>query len=328
MKNNILHILIKHFSGTATDEEEKAVAEWLSNTENKCEYQEYKEIWELTGKIHLFDSDKAWNKFRDNLENSGIRSVNEFRLLPLIKIAATLAIIVAIGALFYYLLKSEPLGKIKQYEFATTVEAFEKAIVLPDGSKVWLNQNSRLNISKQFGESQRRVKLEGEAYFEVAKDISKPFVIETSRSFTTILGTSFNIKTYGNETEEIISMLTGKIEFSSKASGKSIRAEAGKEVVLSGKGEISILELENQNFLAWKTHQLIFKDNYLPLVIADIERYFNVSIQIEDEELKKCRFTGTFVRPTLNDILETLSFTLELKVQQQKENLHISGKGC
>ena len=329
MENYIYSILIKHFNGTATTEEERAVTEWLSNPDNENEYHEYKEVWKITGKVELFDSNKGWNKFKANLhENSGIHSNNQFRLIPFIKIAATLAVIIATGTLLYYLLHSGAFRETHQYKYVATNEAIEEEIVLPDGSKVWLNQKSILNITKEFGENQRRVKLEGEAFFEVAKDANTPFIIETSRSSTTILGTSFNMRSYEDETEEIISMITGKVEFLSKTSNESIKVEAGKEATLTEKGKITLSAYENKNFLAWKTKRLSFIDEDLTVVITDVERYFNVSIRIENHELKNCKFTGTFVDPTLNNVLETLSAALELEFKRQEEIIHINGKGC
>ena len=329
MENNIYLILIKHFNGTASVEEERTVAEWLSNGDNQYEYHEYKKIWEITDKIQLFDATKGWNKFKANLqESSEINNNNKLSRIPIIKIAASLAVIIATGALILYLLHFNVFRGIQQYKYTTTEEVIEKEIVLPDGTKVWLNRKSILNIAKEFGEYQRRIKLEGEAFFEVAKDANKPFIIETSRSTTTILGTSFNMRAYKDESKEVISMITGKVDFLSKASNESVKVEAGREASLSEKGKISLSKYENINFLAWKTHQLTFKDDNLAVVISDIERYFNVSIQIESQELKNYKFTGTFMHPALNDILETLSAALELEIQRQGEIIYINGKAC
>jgi transmembrane sensor len=333
VERDISHIIVRHLNGTSSAGDEIEIQQWLEeNPENQQIFQDYIDIWKATGDIqlHHFDAQKGWERFKANLEKEeGPKIVSIHRntaSFPLLKIAATLAIIISIGALVYYFNFSSKIQH--QYEYATTGNEIKEEITLVDGTKIWLNKNSRLTLALDFGKNERRVTLEGEGFFEVSKDAQKPFIIETARSLTTILGTSFNIRAYAEDEEERITMVTGIVDFFSKQQKSSLKIKAGEEALISQAGDLIKTEPETVNFLAWKNQRLVFKDASLALVLDDLENYFGFDIVIENPEIMNCRFTGTFDNPQQSDVLNTISTVLEVEIEQNGQEIIISGKGC
>lgn len=333
MEKDIEQIIARHLNGTSSQEEEQALTEWLGEKpENLKEYNESKKVWELAGQFNLqqFDAEEGWKKFKQKVELDEGPNVVPFNRekqdFPLLKIAATLAIIVSMGALFYYF--SSKNSETAPLEYATSGEAHKEGVLLADGSKVWLNKNSRLVLSKSFGGEERMVTLMGEAFFEVAKVPGKPFVIETTRSLTTILGTSFNLKSYAGRQEEKLTMVTGTVQYYSKSTDHALNVTAGEEALILPDGNLKVVEMEDKNSFAWKTKRLEFKDAPFAQVVAHLEDYFGIKILLENKNLENCRFTGKFEHPQQEDVLNTISTVLGLEVEKKNNQIVFSGKGC
>jgi ferric-dicitrate binding protein FerR (iron transport regulator) len=202
-------------------------------------------------------------------------------------------------------------------------------VVLPDGSEVWLNRNSRLTYQDNFNEENRLLKLEGEAFFDVRKDPKKPFVIQTGKAQVEVLGTSFNVEAYAGSAETEIFVVTGLVSFSSLSDSKGITIKPGEAGVLKNQNLSLISHGGQLNALAWKEKRLIFKKTALSDVVKALEEYFNVNIEIRNKNALRCRFTGSFDKPSLSEIIEALGVSLDLSIVEQRHSVYVvEGNGC
>jgi ferric-dicitrate binding protein FerR (iron transport regulator) len=184
-----------------------------------------------------------------------------------------------------------------------------------DGSVITLNGGSTLKYPAHFKKNEREVFLEGEAFFDIARDESRPFIVHTSNATIQVLGTSFNIKAYKNEPEMNVAVVRGKVSVTSKdAQGdvasstileKDQWATYQKSGSLSEKGTGDVWE-----YVAWKEQVLVFNDKPFSEVARTLERWYGVQIDIEDEELKSVELKGEHKNVSLEQVLQSIQFVL------------------
>lgn len=227
------------------------------------------------------------------------------------RVAAVLAFLLAtsLGVYFY---RSEPTLP----DAVVWVEKGQKAnLILPDGSKVWINADSRLTYGSEFTSRKRTLHLEGEAYFEVASDIHRPFIVETGEVSVRALGTRFNVKAYPDETEVSTVLMSGKVEVATGSDRLIMRPNEkiwfDKATRKMEKTRIS----DTERYAGWRHNSLAFQAETLEQIAVTLERFYNVKIRFESEALKHYRFTGTLGNTSLESILQILSFTSPLSYE-------------
>lgn len=179
-------------------------------------------------------------------------------------------------------------GKIKKNVLIIPREK-DYVVTLSDGSKVWLNSESRLEFPSEFTNDERRVFIEGEAYFEIVKDSSRKFIVETAMGSVEVLGTTFNVSHY-NETQSIITTLvSGSVNFNN--SGKSVTLKPDEQCVFNGK-EMTVSTVDASRYTSWTEGRYIFKDTPLEEVAKVISRWFNIEVFID----KNIFISGSFKR--------------------------------
>jgi len=189
----------------------------------------------------------------------------------------------------------------------TTPRGGQYQLILADGTKVWLNAASVLKFPAQFNGKERWVELEGEAYFEVHKNPSAPFIVHTSGQDVQVLGTHFNITAYSDENTIRTSLLEGRVNIFS--GGKTTPLTPGFEAV-SNQGTINVREADVQQSIAWKNGLFQFNDATIEDVMQQVSRWYDVSIVIADQPLPLRQFTGTISRQVpITEMLEMLRYT-------------------
>lgn len=198
-------------------------------------------------------------------------------------------------------------------DMVVSVDKGQKAnLVLPDGSKVWINADSKLTYGSQFNKRERILRLEGEAYFEVSPDKKRPFIVQTKDLSVKALGTSFNVKSYKDEQQTSTVLMTGKVEVRSQ-----------EECLILNPNEQIVFHKENQRmtktsvsdaneFSRWRENTLSFQSETFENIAHTLERYYNIKIIFESDAIKKYRFSGTPGNTSLNSILHILSLTSPL----------------
>ena len=188
-------------------------------------------------------------------------------------------------------------------------------IELADGSKIWLNADSKIEYPSAFEGTTREVSLNGEAYFEVAKNPEKPFIIHLANGTVRVLGTSFNIKAYDNKSNVETSVLTGKVAFiPAYKNSKKIRDTIfilpdNKLSYIPKTGLIAVQHTKAKDDKAWTEGKLIFKAMRLEDIAIDLERNFGKKVFFKEDALKEYILTGTFSNNTLEEIMFYLSKT-------------------
>lgn len=186
------------------------------------------------------------------------------------------------------------------------------ALALSDGTQVWLNGNSELEYPVRFIGGKRVVALRGEAYFEVAKDAARPFIVKTEGMDTKVLGTSFNVKAYPEEHRTGVTLLEGRVEVALPEAGGvaavAKRLEPGMQAqVVAGESVISVKEVVAEDAIAWREGKFIFTDEDMLTVLHTLARWHGVTF-IREKEGKSYTFSGMFSREEqLFAVLEVLT---------------------
>ena len=200
--------------------------------------------------------------------------------------------------------------KAKQINILSTGRGETYQVKLPDGSKIWLNAASSLTYSASLNdEGMRKVKLSGEAYFEIEKDAAHPFLVESARQQVKVLGTHFNIKAYGNEKTTKTTLLEGSVSLNSFVMPQtSFVLSPGEQAINNGHIQIEPANLEEA--VAWKNGNTLFKDKSLEDVMLDLSRWYDVEVHYETGAPKHILFSGAVSRArNLSAILERMQTT-------------------
>ncbi len=315
MKDKIPYeLLARYFTGGCSEEEIQRIERWREqNASNEKAFAEFSTIWEHSGSGNQNfnpDAAEALAKVNSKLEqledhseaNTGQRSM----LFYISRIAAIL--ILALIVWYGY----NKFSHNETWIAEATGEKETKELVLPDGTRVTLNTNSTLKYPEKFGKTSRNVELVGEAYFEVAKNPEKPFLISAQNTLTRVVGTAFNLRAIPNEEEVVLTVEEGKVAFSSgeDENKKTVNLAAGDRGIMN-KVTQSLTESKNEdtNFMAWKTKRLSFKNTPLIKVAEDLSRYYQVKFEIENPRYDSVEVSIDFDNYTIDQIIEALSFT-------------------
>ena len=191
------------------------------------------------------------------------------------------------------------------------------SLTLPDGTLVFLNSESTLSYPSRFDSDTRNVSLQGEAYFEVAKNPEKKFVVSTShQSQIEVLGTHFNVEAYEKEDRVSATLVEGKIGFIFKRDNvsKKVLMKPGQKLVYDFKdSKVQLYTTSGESEIAWKEGKIIFKDTPLEESLRMLEKRYNVEFIIKNERLKKYSFTGTFTHQRLERILEYFKISSRIR---------------
>jgi transmembrane sensor len=194
---------------------------------------------------------------------------------------------------------------------------------LPDGSQIWLNAASSLTYPanlKQAG--QRKVYLDGEAYFEVAKDKSTPFIVETSNQTVEVLGTHFNINSYLNERSANTTLLEGSVKISTK-SGVNATLNPGEQGVITS-GKLSVEAVDSRLSIAWKNNKFMFESASIQEVMRMIERWYNVEV-IYEGEIPENKFGGSVSRfDNVSKVLQILASTKKVYFRIEERRIYVT----
>lgn len=201
----------------------------------------------------------------------------------------------------------------------STAKGEQKTLLLPDGSQILLNANSSLSYSSDF-KTNRNLILSGEAYFKVVKNPNRPFIVKSEQFETKVLGTSFTIKAYKNQSNEI-KVLTGIVEVNSteNTSWKFILTK--NQQLKFSKSMLPVQSFAtNEDFLAWTKNTLIFTNSTLGEAAETLENKFNVSIIFDSHDLRELRITGKFKKENLNNILQSIAVVKQLEIEFITQN--------
>lgn len=241
------------------------------------------------------------------------------------KMAAAIMIMLGLVITIIQLQKNQATSTTKVIE----VKMIEKvslpgqkiSTVLPDGTVVKLNSGSKIIVPENFTKNQRKVKLHGEAFFNVKRDVSRPFIVESNHSIIEVLGTSFNVRDYEEETNKsIVAVKSGKVLLSNHVGDKIILNELEFTDIVEG-NDLAVQKIDNPDDLfGWTDQLMVFKNHPLTDVFTKIERWFGVHISVHKHIDSTKKYTTTYDNPSIKEVLETLSHVYNFNYEITNKN--------
>jgi ferric-dicitrate binding protein FerR (iron transport regulator) len=243
------------------------------------------------------------------------------------KIAAILILPVLILSGYYFFQGNGPV----QYTETIVPKGQKSEIVLPDKTHIWLNSASRLRYPVKFGKGNRELFLEGEAYFEVAENKRKPFLVQTSGVTVKVLGTKFNVKTYPDDENVETALLSGKINLIiHSGQGKTSELDINPgEMIDYSKVESSVSKsgFQTDEILGWKDNRLIFKDDTFDNLVKKIERWYDVEIIYDKSLFQGQRLTVELLEgESLERLMQIIEKTIQINYKIDKQKVFINPK--
>ncbi len=317
------NLLAKYFAGEADKQEVILVERWAqASEENKEQFFLYQMVWLDTGKLSTqpknkeINVDLAWNKVK--VKHQAQRKKNQTKRISLWRAAAVIIILIGVSFVINYYSTKETLT-------AFTATENVASLTLTDGSELTLQKGSKIEYSSDYNENNREVTLKGEAFFEVAHNPKKPFVIHVGNAMVTVLGTSFNVKM--NDSATIVSVLKGKVLFTHLKD--SVYLTPGKEAVFNHSNQrINEVKQPVGHHLFWKTKVLHFNGQPLYEVLQTLTAVYGVNFQIQNPEIATCKLNVTFDHEPIEEVIDIVALTLNLDINQTENTYLINGKGC
>jgi transmembrane sensor len=263
-----------------------------------------------------------------------IGSLNKFWM----RLAATLALLI-ISILIYEKFSVTQSVVITSNEYSPKLEQRENPkgqksiLLLADGTKIWLNADSKLTYAKNFEAGvTREVCLQGEAFFEVAPNPDKPFIVHTSELDIRVLGTSFNVKSYDEDKKIETTLLKGQIKIN-KANESSedtglILAPNQKATFQKETKTMDVEQVQAEHSSSWREDELVFDETTYREVINQLERWYNVNITVEGENNLDCKLTARIEKESLEEVLNLLVLSHKISYTISGSNVRIKGNLC
>ena len=317
LSNNIEQKVLDYFNGQLDAVEEAGLIQWLkADKKNEASFFEIKESLDPQKMQHpLLESSFLELKSKliiNQTLKSNISGSRRILNISFLRVAAMLAIALIAGFSIAYIFIENKVAKNEVVWFETMVPRGEKSqLILPDGSKVWINSESRISYPSNFMEGNREIKLLGEAYFEVVKYEDKSFTVETNDYNIRVLGTKFNVMAYPDFERTETSLIEGKIEI--KKGEQAIIVVPG-EIFTYSNNQFSI-DKKNTNQLArWKDDIFDFDRITFKELTSRLERWYDVDIEIKNPELNGIVYSGIFKNEeTIWQVLNTLQLTIPIQ---------------
>ena len=272
----------------------KELSEWLKETEeNQKKYIQYKNTWALLQRGKEIDSKHVKAGF-ETVKARINHTTRTFNLYNLIRYAAII-VFALVGGYFINSVSQEiALNEI------SVPSGNRTSVLLPDGSKVWLTNGSKLIYPERFDKKERTVQLQGEAYFTVSHNKKRPFIVNLDKHRIKVLGTEFSAISYPDDNEIRVDLVSGKVQLdvSDDKGGNNFKSYSLQPlhgiVLYKSSGEIKKTKIQDSFFSYWQEGAYKFEDELFESLSKKIERIYGVKIVFEDEIIKKRSFTGVF----------------------------------
>lgn len=301
-------IACKVWEQKASPQEQAQLDTWAQQDGNAQKLAQFRRVWEITAAsgVPTFDAADGWNELESRLALPA--KTKTIQLFPLLaKIAASLLLLIAA---YFYLPRLWPGEQLSMQTHAGE----QRLVILPDSTHVWLNAGSTLHYPETFTDSRRLVSLEGEAFFDVTKDPTRPFIIQTASTETKVLGTSFNVEALADK-PVTVTVTTGKVQFGPLADQRKVILLPGDAGTFDLHQQTLTSKPNNDpRFLEWHNRTLVFTQTPLARVFQTLEETYHIHVDTVDRGQwtvdSPCVFTGTFENTPEQEILEVLSASI------------------
>lgn len=312
--DQIDELILKYLSGNSSGTEEKEILAWIAqNPENKKHFQQMSDVWNISllpSSKKKIDTKKAYLQFLKNQNKQNTRK------LPVWVYSVAAAILLLISFVGLQNIKSDRKYLITDNTIITDT--------LADGSEVSLNKHSSVTFYAKKLKRKRYAVMEGEVYFNIKHDATKPFYVIAAGSIISVTGTSFNVKC--DREELVISLIEGSITVNLNDTAKVLKLKAGEKFTfnkLTGTAESN--QSLDPNDLTWKTKELVFRNSHLNDVLTRLEEIYGIKFQYDKSIINELKFDGRLYTDDFQTIINTLEVTFNLKIiPESKENFVVN----
>ena len=324
-KEECIEIFERYIQNRANEDEVKRLSLWIKSNQEISLWLEQQILASSSTidselQLRMLKNIEAEIDAKNNADN--LQRHIRFRLNRWTRVAALflLPLLTAAGMYFYM-----SRNRSSSAPLIISVERGQKAnIILPDGSKAWLNSQSKLTYSADYNVNKRELQLDGEAYFEVAHNPQKPFIVKSSDICVEALGTAFGVKAYDEDNLISSILMRGKVRVTTP-DGESILVP--NERVMYDKAAHKRTQSKVRNatdFTGWIHNELRFENESLEEIAKNIQRIYNVEIVFATENIKNQRYTGTVNNNSLESVLNIITLTspLSFQIKNQKVTLY------
>jgi transmembrane sensor len=305
-----------------TDLLSRFMAEDVNNTA-----KQWKELANMSSEKEI-NVDKAWNNVYNRLTENELITDNgparvRFMKNTFIRVAAAVLIIIGLSVTAVYMNNSGAFSK--RIIMATNSDQKNLRFTLPDGSSVTLNRNSELSYRQILGKHRRDVRLAGEAFFEIAPDASKPFIIDAGKAKVKVVGTTFNVITKNSESAVEVYVKTGKVMLTDNSGSKSLLLDP--EFVGTMDSNISGKSINNNpNYMSWNTGLLVYNGQKLDVVFKDLKRVYNMDIVADDPAILDNKWTSPIDNQPQDTIIRLICASFNLSYTKAGTVYHLARK--
>jgi transmembrane sensor len=321
----IKEIILRFLEGIATDEEITILQTWLEENEaNRQYFDEVNNTFQASVTLHRFNHpmvENAWEKVSQTIEQAPTLPASRIRKLyfPILKVAAAITLLIVTSALLFEVLRENNLHQ--RGIIVRNSEGNNTRILLPDSSTVWLNANSIIEYSSEFGKTFREVTLKGEAFFDVKKD-DKAFIVRTDNMQVHVKGTRFNVEADKKNAFIKTTLEEGKVELHVEGSNEFYTMTPGDQIILNTQlNNVEVKKVDPSDFSAWKEEKLIFDNVPLGEIITKLENRYKVKITIKSLRAKHELLTMIIERETLDEVLEMIKLSSQLQVKVERNEI-------
>ncbi|MDR2918606.1 MAG: FecR domain-containing protein [Tannerella sp.] len=321
-------IIDKTLNNTAKPEEAREVVRWFSTSEGKsylCDLMDNDENTILQGtEDKQIDHDIPSNEMYEEIKR---RIQWQSRKRFFFRVAAVLIPFILIASIYFELNSRVDLFSPSEYDEIYVPAGEQLQFMFQDGSRVYLNSESRLRYPRKFGFAERKVELEGQGFFDIAENKNRPFIIDMHAITVKVTGTSFDTKAYESEEFIMVSLEEGSVALESSRF-KTFDIHQGEQVIYNRKtGSYQIIRPQDiSNASAWKDKKLIFKDMPINEVLIILGRTFATSFEISDHAALKYNITLTTEKKELDFILHELEKIAPISFEANNDYIYVRMK--
>ena len=322
--------LLKYFKGELDQQEARAIESWASESE-----ENEKTLMSLAKVYNLGQLARTYTK--EEVEDAWKKTCARFGVAPRARkplkrqwvfwsMAVAIALLVAVNLA---LVLNAPVAGTDKAIILTSQQGKFVKYTLPDSTVVTLNHNSSLEFPLAFNGDERRVKLNGEGYFDVARDEEKPFIVETGKEIQIkVLGTEFNLQSFSSDDIVQVSLISGSVEISRNgvADFSYIMHPSERFTCNVSNWEMKVETLKGITGVEWMSNKLVFMDTTLKEVARQISNHFGVQVIIEEEGLNSIRFSGSFDNRDLGTVLSYMEQTCGIKTMITPDGITLKRK--
>lgn len=309
-------LILKHLSGQTTDEEIEQLTNWVNeNAENENQFAEMQNSYiYLASSLSPDNQKSALDEIINQISNT--KEKKRISVGRIYSIAAAILLPIILGGFAWFYQWSTSSSEPELFTEIVAPPKHNSQITLPDGTQVWLSPESKLRYGQNFGKKTRSVVLDGEGYFEVTKNQEKPFTVETVHLNVKVLGTSFNLEAYSNETTVRTTLVRGSLQVESELISKDFLLTPGDRVSVDvNRKQLTSEKVNTEIYRLVKDGMIIFKRNTLAEVCRKLERWFMIPVEFNGTDNQDLLFTAKFQDESIEKILQILNMTIPINYQ-------------